>query len=279
MLIFEKIEDIKHFLSGCRDKSEKIGFVATMGALHRGHVSLIKQAKKENDVVVCSIFVNPTQFNDKTDLDRYPRPIEQDKKMLAEAGCDVLFLPSVEEMYPEPDKRFFDFGSLDKVMEGAHRPGHFNGVAQIVSKFFDVIMPDKAYFGQKDFQQQTIIKALVKQLSFPVQIVTCPIVREENGLAMSSRNKLLSETDRAEAGFIYEELLKTKKFSKEHSFEELKNIIKDDFSKNKHLRLEYFEIADAKTLMPVKEFSEAKAVIACIAVKLRNIRLIDNILL
>ena len=279
MRIFEKKADINTALLACKKRSETIGFVATMGALHQGHVSLIKQAKNETKIVVCSIFVNPTQFNDKKDLERYPRPIEEDKKMLAEAGCNILFLPSVEEMYPEPDTRVFDFDNLDKVMEGARRPGHFNGVAQIVSKLFETVMPDKAYFGQKDFQQQTIIRALVKQLSLSVEIVACPIVREENGLAMSSRNKLLSVEERGKAGFIHQELLKAKELIKRISPEEVKEKIKEDFLEGRLFSFEYFEIADIETLSPVKKITKEKSAIACIAVKLGNVRLIDNIFL
>jgi len=287
MQIFNKIKDIQKALTDYRFNGKTVGFVPTMGALHKGHISLIEKAKSDNDITVCSIFVNPTQFNDKNDLAKYPRPIEEDKKILAEAGCQVLFAPSAEEIYPGKDMtadsrqltETIQLGILDKIMEGKHRPGHFNGVMQIVSKLFDIVMPEKAYFGQKDFQQLAIIKSMVHQLNLPVKIVACPIVRENDGLAMSSRNKLLSEEERKVAPLIYRTLINMKKLSSNHALEELKKFVAAELSKCELIHLDYFEIVDVNTLNIPEHFSEVKESVACIAVKLGNIRLIDNIFL
>jgi pantoate--beta-alanine ligase len=276
MLSFNTIKELKEEIQKLRETGAKIGFVPTMGALHNGHGSLVKKAKEENDVVICSIFVNPTQFNDKNDLAKYPRTIEEDKRLLIENNCDILFIPSVEEMYPAPDSRIFDFGNLDKVMEGEHRPGHFNGVAQVVSKFFEIIQPDKAYFGQKDFQQLAIIKALVKQLKFAVSIIPCPIVREKDGLAMSSRNRLLAPEERENAPYIYQTLLKAKELAKTKPVEHVKEFVKNEIDKNSLMQLEYFEIISSESLQSVQNDRQEERT-ACIAVKMSNIRLIDNI--
>ena len=250
-----------------------------MGALHKGHVSLITKAKEENGKVICSIFVNPAQFNDKYDLEKYPRTLEADKKMLVSSGCDILFAPSVEEMYPQPDITQFDFGQLDKLMEGKHRPGHFNGVALVVKKFFDIVEPNSAYFGQKDFQQLTIIKRLVRDFMLSVKIIACPIYRESDGLAMSSRNTLLTSEEREIAPFISQTLFKAKEMSVACSLERLKNWVEDQFKKQASMRLEYFEVVDVQTLKPVEKLEAGKGIVACIAVKLGRIRLIDNIVL
>lgn len=276
---YYQIDDLKANLLQLRNKNLTIGFVPTMGALHQGHVSLIQQAKKECDIVVCSIFVNPTQFNDKSDLEKYPRTLDADIVLLENALCDVLFTPSAEEMYPEPDNRVFDFERLDKVMEGAHRAGHFNGVAQVVSKLFDIVQPHKAYFGQKDFQQLAIVKALVKKLNIGVEIIGCPIIRETDGLAMSSRNVRLSAEERKTAPVIFQTLSKVKELSKKYTVRELKTFVEKEISQNTLLSLDYFEIVDAISLQPIDNITEANEVVACIAVKLGNVRLIDNIIL
>lgn len=270
---------MKSFLAEARQQGKTIGFVPTMGALHAGHISLIEKARSENDLVVCSIFVNPTQFNDRSDLDKYPRTPEADTAMLEKAGCEVLFMPPEEVMYPEPDNRIFDFGALDKVMEGAHRPGHFNGVAIIVSKLFRAVEPDKAYFGQKDFQQLAIVRSMAKQMRFNIDIIGCPIVREADGLAMSSRNVRLSAQQRKEAALIPEVLFKVKEMAAASSIRELKAFAEAAIASNPHLELDYFEIADIETLQPVEVIDPAKGAVACIAVKVGPVRLIDNIIL
>lgn len=260
-------------------KHGSIGFVPTMGALHKGHLSLVEKARDENKTVVASIFVNPTQFNDPKDLQRYPRDIDADLKLLAPTGCDIVFAPEPEEIYPEPDTRKFDFGELETVMEGKHRPGHFNGVAQVVSKLFDIVKPDRAYFGQKDFQQLAVIKQLVKQLQLPVEIMACPIIREESGLAMSSRNQLLSSEQRENAAVINETLRKAKKLSGEKSVEELTEWVTVTINKNPLLDVEYFEVVDDENLQPVKSWKDSGTKVGCIAVYCGKIRLIDNIVL
>ncbi len=278
MEIFETVNDIKEYLKTKKDEGLTIGFVPTMGALHEGHLSLFREAKEENDLVVASIFVNPSQFNNQSDLEKYPRTLETDLKKLEEQGCNVVFHPSVEEMYPEPDTTEFDFGNLDKVLEGEFRPGHFNGVASVVKKLFKIIEPDRAYFGLKDFQQLLIIHKMIKDFDCPVELVPCPIVREKNGLAMSSRNELLSKSERKQASLIY----KTLKFIKVQAgfqpINELKNYVEREF-KRKNMKLEYFEIADMYTLEPLTTWLGSKNVITCIAVQVGNVRLIDNIIL
>jgi len=254
-----------------------VGLVPTMGALHRGHLSLVETAALENNKIVVSIFVNPTQFNNDDDLKRYPRNLDADVKLLNETRCDFVFAPNVEEIYPEPDKRIFDFGHLDKVMEGKFRPGHFNGVAQVVSKLFDIVNPGKAYFGQKDFQQLAIIKALAKN-SYPgIQVVPCPIIRETDGLAMSSRNMLLSVDQRNEAPLISQTLFKAKNLMYHKSVEELADWVKITINKSDILAVEYFEIVNGESLLPVKSWDDPGIKVGCIAVYCGKIRLIDNI--
>lgn len=280
MKIFQNIDDLQDFLSEVRQKGQSIGFVPTMGALHEGHISLIKRAISENDLVVCSIFVNPIQFNKKDDLDNYPRTLEADSQKLQQAGCDVIFNPSVGEMYPEPDNRQFDFGKLGDVMEGKFRPGHFNGVGIVVSKFFDIVQPDKAYFGQKDFQQLAIIKRLVEITNSSVQIISCPTYREPSGLAMSSRNMRLSADEQQEAAIIYYSLNKAKEMAQGGlPLPAIRDRVKSLIKVSPSLDLEYFEIVDAKTLMPIQEWGEAETIVACIAVWLDEVRLIDNMIL
>ena len=257
--------------------SVSIGFVPTMGALHEGHLSLVKKAVADTDVVVVSIFVNPTQFNDPKDLERYPRNLDADLKLLEETGCHIVFAPGVNDIYPEPDNRKFNFGMLETVMEGKHRPGHFNGVAQVVSKLFEIVNPNKAYFGLKDFQQLAIIKNMVAQLNLPVEIVPCPIVREESGLAMSSRNELLSAEERKNAAQISETLFKAKELAAEKSVNELKNWIVETINKNKYLTVEYADIVDDIQLQSVKNWNENVVKVCCVAIFCGKVRLIDNI--
>jgi len=294
MKIFKSKIEIKGYLNEQRDKKRTIGFVPTMGALHQGHITLINRAKSECDIVVSSIFVNPTQFNDLNDLAKYPRTPAKDHELLENAGCDVLFSPEVQEMYT-PDElelkrqhiedkswsngKEIDFGLLEKVMEAAHRPGHFNGVAQVVSKLFMVIEPDKAYFGQKDFQQLAIIKSLVKQLDLPIEIVSCPIARELNGLAMSSRNERLTKEERERASIISKTLFKVQELKNEKLVGELKMFADQEMKKEPKIELEYFEIANALTLQPLSDQEQAKDAVACIAVKVGSVRLIDNMIL
>jgi pantoate--beta-alanine ligase len=254
-----------------------LGFVPTMGALHAGHRSLVERARKENAVVAVSVFVNPTQFNDKNDLRHYPRTPEADARLLEEAGADYVLMPSVEEIYPEPDTRQFDFGAVDKVMEGATRPGHFNGVAQVVSRLFDIVRPARAYFGEKDFQQIAVIRAMAEQLGLPVQIVECPIVRGDDGLALSSRNQLLDEAHRAAAPHIYATLRAAVEKSHELTPARLKAWVAEEIDRNPLLKTIYYQSVDARTMQEVSAWDDASRIQGCIAVQAGPIRLIDNI--
>lgn len=276
MQIFSRTRELKDEISSIGKKEKKIGFVPTMGALHKGHISLINKSIKENEVTVCSIFVNPNQFNNKTDLLKYPRTIEKDLELLEEAGCNIVFTPAVEEIYPEPDTRVFDFGNLDKVMEGKFRAGHFNGVAQVVSRLFVMVKPHKAYFGEKDFQQLAIIKSLTMQLNLPVEIVPCPIVRENDGLAMSSRNKLLSPAHRKSSTLISETLFRAIE-KKNMPLEDLKTWVIQTINSDKNLIVEYFEIVDFDSLHSLNNWCDSTNPIGCIAVFAGEVRLIDNI--
>ena len=259
-------------------KGEQIGFVPTMGALHAGHLSLVERARKECGVVVVSIFVNPTQFNDKGDLAAYPRTLPADLELLSPIGPDYVFAPSVEEVYPTPDTREFDFGMVDKVMEGTSRPGHFNGVGQVVSKLFDFVEPHKAYFGEKDFQQIAVIKELVRQMGSPVEIVECPIVRDTDGLALSSRNTLLDEAHRAAAPHIYATLCKAVERKAEFaSPAEMVAWVEEEINKNPLLKCIYFEVVDALSMQSVAEWTNDCNTQGCIAVQCGTVRLIDNI--
>lgn len=254
-----------------------VGFVPTMGALHAGHRSLVERARKECQTVVVSVFVNPTQFNDKTDLRNYPRTPEEDLALLTEAGADIVFMPSVEEIYPEPDTRQFDFGEIDKVMEGATRPGHFNGVAQVVSRLFDIVQPAKAYFGEKDFQQIAVIKAMNCQLGIDVEIVECPIIRDCDGLALSSRNTLLDEAHRKAAPQIYATIKQAAERSKTMTPAELKEWVVAEIERGGLMKVIYFQAVDALSLQEVKAWSESERIQGCIAVQAGAIRLIDNV--
>ncbi|HNZ85205.1 MAG TPA: pantoate--beta-alanine ligase [Paludibacteraceae bacterium] len=254
----------------------RIGFVPTMGALHQGHLSLVMRSKRENEVTVVSIFVNPTQFNDSRDLEKYPRTLDADINLLSQVGCDIVFAPTVDEMYPEKDTRIFNFGTLETVMEGRHRPGHFNGVAQIVSKLFDAVQPHIAYFGEKDFQQLAIIREMVKQLNYTITIAGCPIVRESSGLALSSRNMLLSAEEHKKAPIIYQILSESCIFVAQKQPHEIRNWVLNKFQ-NTGLDVEYFEIVDGYSLQPVSSWNESDYIVGCIAVFCGKIRLIDNI--
>lgn len=278
MFLVKTIDELKKQLKALREKGS-VGFVPTMGALHSGHIFLVKQAERENPVVVVSIFVNPTQFNDANDLKRYPRNLETDLKLLEPTGCDIVFAPEAEEIYPEPDTRKFNFGELERVMEGKHRPGHFNGVAQVVSRLFEIVEPDKAYFGLKDFQQLAVINKLVNMLKLPVEIVPCEIIRENSGLAMSSRNELLSPEERNNAAHIYETLTNATNLTGEKSVRDLEKWVMETINKNPFLNVEYFEIVDFENLQPVKSWSDKGKKIGCIAVFCGKVRLIDNIVL
>ena len=268
-------EELRRAL-GSRNRSG-IGFVPTMGALHAGHRSLVERARRECATVVVSVFVNPTQFNDKTDLKNYPRTPEADLRLLEEVGADYVFMPSVEEVYPEPDTRTFDFGMIDKVMEGATRPGHFNGVAQGVSRLFDLVKPAKAYFGEKDFQQIAVIREMVRQLRIPVEIIPCPIVRGEDGLALSSRNTLLDTDHRTAAPYIYKVLKAAVEKSHQTTPDQLAAWVTAQVESNPLLKVIYFQVVDAATMQQVRTWEESPAIQGCIAVQAGDIRLIDNI--
>ena len=268
-------EELRRAL-GSRDRSG-IGFVPTMGALHAGHRSLVERARRECATVVVSVFVNPTQFNDKTDLKNYPRTPEADLRLLEEVGADYVFMPSVEEVYPEHDTRTFDFGMIDKVMEGATRPGHFNGVAQVVSRLFDLVKPAKAYFGEKDFQQIAVIREMVRQLRIPVEIIPCPIVRGEDGLALSSRNTLLDTDHRTAAPYIYKVLKAAVEKSHQTTPDQLAAWVTAQVESNPLLKVIYFQVVDAATMQQVRTWEESPVIQGCIAVQAGDIRLIDNI--
>jgi len=275
MKVFESVKELRAEL----DKAEQsgIGFVPTMGALHAGHRSLVERARRENNTVVVSVFVNPTQFNDKNDLKHYPRTPEADARLLEEAGADFVLMPSVEEIYPQPDSRQFDFGLIDKVMEGATRPGHFNGVAQVVSRLFDIVRPARAYFGEKDFQQIAVIKSMVAQLALPIEIVECAIIRGEDGLALSSRNTLLDAAHRAAAPHIYATLRAAVTQSQEMAPARLKEWVTAEVERNPLLKVIYYQSVDARTLQEVAAWDDSPRIQGCIAVQAGDIRLIDNI--
>lgn len=277
MQVLKSKNELVSLIDNYKKEGKTIGFVPTMGALHNGHLSLVKECKKNSDVTVVSIFVNPTQFNDLEDLKRYPRTLDKDTELLKTVDCDLVFAPAVDEIYPEPDTRKFDFGYIESVMEGALRPGHFNGVGQVVSRLFDIVRPDKAFFGMKDFQQVAIIKNMVKQLNYNIQIIPCPIVREESGLALSSRNTLLGEDYKKNAPHIYATLKKARNLASEMSVSDLKKWITDEINNNPYLETEYVEIVDDTTLKVTENWTEKGTKVACVAVYAGKIRLIDNI--
>lgn len=277
MKVIRTIGELKNELNSCRENGKSIGLVPTMGALHAGHASLVERSVKENDVTVVSIFVNPTQFNDKNDLMNYPRDLDADCCLLDKVGAAIAFAPEVEEMYPEPDTRSFSFSPLDEVMEGPSRPGHFNGVAQIVSKLFYAVEPDRAYFGEKDFQQLAIIREMVKQLDIKIEIIGCPIVREADGLALSSRNMLLTADERERALTISRTLFASVDYAASHSLAQTKSFVEEAINATDGLQLEYFQIVDGNTLQEVKEWGDSDYLVGCIALFCGKIRLIDNI--
>lgn len=277
MKVIHTIKDLQAELSVLKAQGKKVGLVPTMGALHAGHASLVKRSVNENEVTVVSVFVNPTQFNDKNDLVKYPRTLDADCKLLEACGATYAFAPSVEEMYPEPDTRQFSYAPLDTVMEGAFRPGHFNGVCQIVSKLFEAVKPHRAYFGEKDFQQLAIIREMVRQMQFDLEIVGCPIVREEDGLALSSRNARLSAEERENALKISQTLFKSRTFAATHTVSETLKFVEDAIAAVPGLRLEYFEIVDGNTLQKVDNWNQTSYVVGCITVFCGDVRLIDNI--
>ncbi|MDG1850062.1 MAG: pantoate--beta-alanine ligase [Flavobacteriales bacterium] len=277
MKIISTVSDLSLFLNA-NSKSRNLGFVPTMGALHLGHLSLIQKALEQNDLVLCSIFVNPTQFNNSEDLEQYPDRIQEDLKALEEAGCHAVFTPIESEIYPKDYvSKQYDFGLLDKVMEGENRPGHFEGVAAVVSRLFELVKPQKAYFGEKDFQQLTIIKSLVQQERLNLEIVACPILRESDGLAMSSRNLLLQPKAREAAARIYKRLLRVKRLASNQPIPEVKKWITQAFDEDPDLTLEYFEIVNTADLQRSASWSDHKDHIACIACYADAIRLIDNL--
>ena len=276
MEIIRTVAELKAKLNAARENGS-IGLVPTMGALHAGHLSLIERTRRENDTVVVSVFVNPTQFNNPNDLATYPRTEEADTAMLREAGVDYAFIPSVEEIYPEPDTRQFALGPVAEVMEGAMRPGHFNGVAQIVSKLFDFTRPTRAYFGEKDFQQIAVIRKMVELEGFDLEIVDCPIKREADGLAMSSRNVRLTPEQRAIAPAIHKVLEGSLSWAADHSVEETKRYVIDEINSFPQMEVEYYEIVDALTMQPVSDWAETDSAVGCVTVFCGDVRLIDNI--
>jgi pantoate--beta-alanine ligase len=278
MLITKTISETRAEVLKVRKSGKTIGFVPTMGALHQGHISLQQRARNENDFTVCSIFVNPIQFNNPEDLEKYPRTEEEDLRKLRDSGCDLVFMPAAQEMYPEKNTVKYEFDHLDKVMEGEFRPGHFNGVAVVVKKLFDIIQPHNAYFGEKDFQQLAIIKALVKMIRIPVEIIPCPTLREPSGLAMSSRNERLSPEDRETASVIYKTMCQAKNKVPAMAPAEIEAWVKQEIIAANGMRMEYFNLVDAETLLPVQEWKAGQAVRGCLAAYIGGVRLIDNIL-
>lgn len=277
MKLIQTIQELRTELDALRKEGKTIGLVPTMGALHAGHASLVKRAVAENDVVVVSDFVNPTQFNDKNDLLKYPRTLDADCKLLEECGASFVFAPSVEEIYPEPDTRQFSYAPLDTVMEGKFRSGHFNGVCQIVSKLFLIVEPTRAYFGEKDFQQLAIIREMVRKYPFNLEIVGCPIVREADGLALSSRNARLSDEQRIQALQISKTLFASVEYAQTHTLAETKAFVESAISTAEGLRLEYFEIVDGNSLQTVCDWKDGSYIVGCITVFCGEVRLIDNI--
>lgn len=277
MEIVHSIKDLQAGIAALRAQGKTVGLVPTMGALHAGHASLVKRSVAENDATVVSVFVNPTQFNDKNDLAKYPRTLEADCHLLEQCGAAFAFAPSVEEIYPEPDTRQFSYAPLDTVMEGAFRPGHFNGVCQIVSKLFDIVKPDRAYFGEKDFQQLAIIREMVRQMKFSLEIVGCPIVREADGLALSSRNTRLSAEERQQALKISQTLFASVEFAVSHTVVETQRFVEDSIAAAPGLRLEYFELVDGNTLQKIADWTDTDYPVGCITVFCGEVRLIDNI--
>ena len=262
-----------------RKQGKKIGLVPTMGALHEGHASLITKSIGENDITVVSVFLNPTQFNDQSDFDRYPRTLEADSRLVEACGADYIFAPSVKDIYPSPDARHFEFPPVTTVMEGARRPGHFNGVCQVVSRLFYIVRPDSAYFGEKDWQQIAVVKQLAKYINSNVRIVECPIIRDPDGLAKSSRNSLLTKEERAIAPAIYQILSESVGYAETHSLKETRNMVVERINAIPELEVEYFEIVDGDSLLPVESWERSEYIVGCITVYCGKtpVRLIDHI--
>ncbi len=277
MEIIRTVAELEAKTKQLREEGRSIGLVPTMGALHNGHMSLMERARKENDIVVASVFVNPTQFNNPEDLRTYPRTEKADCELLEKAGVDIAFIPTVEEIYPEPDTRVFELGPVAEVMEGAMRPGHFNGVAQIVSKLFAMTHPTRAYFGEKDFQQIAVIRKMVELEGFDLEIVPCPICREDDGLALSSRNVRLTPQQRAIAPAIAKTLASSIDWAKNHTVAQTKRFVVDTVNSFPHMNVEYYEIVDGKTMQPVEEWKQTDEPVGCITVYCGDVRLIDNI--
>lgn len=277
MEIIRTVDELRRRVADAKAQGRTVGLVPTMGALHAGHISLIEKARGDNDIVVVSVFVNPTQFNNPEDLKTYPRTEEADVEKLTAAGADYAFIPSVEEVYPEPDTRVFDLGPVAEVMEGAMRPGHFNGVAQIVSKLFDIVRPTRAYFGEKDFQQIAVIRRMVELEGFDLEIVACPIKREADGLAMSSRNVRLTPEQRLIAPAIHRTLEGSLSWAADHTVEQTKRYVIDELNSLPQLEVEYYEIVDGKTMQPITDWKETTEPVGCVTVYCGNVRLIDNI--
>lgn len=279
MKLCKKIVELQNELFEVRKKGQSVGLVPTMGALHDGHVSLVKRSIAENDVTIVSVFLNPTQFNDKKDLERYPQNLDADCELLEKCGADYVFAPTVKEMYPVPDKRRFDFPPVTSVMEGAHRPGHFNGVCQVVSRLFYITKPDAAYFGEKDWQQIAVIKQLVKSLELKIKIVECELIREESGLAMSSRNALLTAEERDVASNIYRVLKESVSYATSHSVQETHDFVVNSINTYPELTVEYFSIVNNDTLEDVAKWDDCPGISGCITVFCGKtpIRLIDHI--
>ena len=273
----DTIVGLRQYLKSLRSE-QTIGFIPTMGALHEGHTALIEKAKQENDIVVSSIFVNPVQFNNADDLARYPRTLEDDCRKLETVGCDVVFAPAVEEIYPEPPVIRLNFGELETVMEGAFRPGHFNGVGIVVAKLFNIVQPHRAYFGQKDLQQVAVIRRLIRDLSFPIELIRCSTVREADGLAMSSRNRNLTPAEREQAPILFRALTRAQELlTQGYGTTQAKATVTELVNSNPDFRLEYIEIVNADTLQAVSEVLAPKQTAICLAAHLGKVRLIDNL--
>lgn len=279
MLIIREAGELTEFISRAKNNGQSVGFVPTMGALHAGHLSLVERCVSENDVAIVSVFVNPTQFNNPQDLATYPRTEKADAKLLAQAGVAAVFMPSVEAVYPDGTERDheFDLGQAAEVMEGKHRPGHFQGVAQVVSRLFLLVRPDRAYFGEKDFQQIAVIRNMVRSENIPVQIIACPIKRADDGLALSSRNALLTPEQRTVAPLIHQTLLESRTYALNHSLSQTRDFVVNRLNSNHAFRVEYYEIIDAETMVPIDDWSEARWTVGCITVYCDDVRLIDNI--
>ncbi len=281
MYLFKRVADLQKYLGALKKKGKEIGMVPTMGALHSGHISLIEKARRETDAVVCSIFVNPTQFNDPADLEKYPRPIESDIERLESAGCNILFLPSAEEIYPPglDTSVHFEFGDLDQALEGVFRPGHFKGMAEVVNRLLNIVQPDKLYMGQKDFQQFTIVRAMLEQKGAPIELVMCPVIREDNGVAMSSRNARLTPHDRTLAPLLYQTLRQADFMKERFTPEEIKKACSEKLNNTPGLKVEYFDLVDGRTLLPIESFADADFIVVTLAVWVGEVRLIDNVIL